>query len=174
MHHFLIGIPASGKSTFAQHLAQLIPNSVIISTDAIRKQLYGDEIIQGQWPEIEKHLFQKVEETLANQQTIIYDATNAQRHYRLSWLQQFNQSYKNHHWVAWWLDTPVDLCKIRNQQRSRYVPPMVIDRMIQGLQDYPPSLSEGFETIIKVPYFVEFEQPQQFCQWIKQQLQVIL
>lgn len=44
--HFLIGVPSSGKSTFAQLLAQT-GNYQIISTDAIRQQLYGDETIQG-------------------------------------------------------------------------------------------------------------------------------
>jgi predicted kinase len=46
---FLIGLPGSGKSTFACKLQEMIPNAVIVSSDTARKKLYGDESIQGDW-----------------------------------------------------------------------------------------------------------------------------
>ena len=45
----LIGLPASGKSSLAQNLLATQPKFKLISTDAIRKQLFGDEAIQGPW-----------------------------------------------------------------------------------------------------------------------------
>ncbi|RMG08866.1 MAG: hypothetical protein D6728_13705 [Cyanobacteria bacterium J055] len=47
MHHFLIGLPGSGKSTFAAQLDSLNDESIIISPDRIRAELYGNESIQG-------------------------------------------------------------------------------------------------------------------------------
>ena len=43
----LIGLPGSGKSSLAEQLVAQSPGSAIISTDAIRAQLFGDEGIQG-------------------------------------------------------------------------------------------------------------------------------
>jgi predicted kinase len=46
--HLLIGPPASGKTTLAAVLAELVGGQVL-STDAIRTELYGDAAIQGAW-----------------------------------------------------------------------------------------------------------------------------
>ena len=41
-----MGLPASGKSTFADEIAKT-ENATIVSSDTIRKEWYGDENIQG-------------------------------------------------------------------------------------------------------------------------------
>ena len=43
----LIGLPASGKSTFANTILRYSPTVEYISSDAIRKELYGSE--EAQW-----------------------------------------------------------------------------------------------------------------------------
>ena len=48
----LIGPPGSGKTTMAVLMAPLL-NAELLSTDCIRKELYGDETCQGEWSEIE-------------------------------------------------------------------------------------------------------------------------
>ena len=45
----LIGLPGSGKSTLAKQLLTECPQMQLISTDAIRGQLFGSEAIQGPW-----------------------------------------------------------------------------------------------------------------------------
>ena len=46
--YVMMGLPASGKSTFAKQLKDtLMSNTVIISSDSIRKEWYGSESIQG-------------------------------------------------------------------------------------------------------------------------------
>ena len=55
----LVGLPASGKSTFSKRLAAF-KNAVIISTDSIRKMLYKDESKQGNWKEIERVLHDSI------------------------------------------------------------------------------------------------------------------
>lgn len=43
----LVGIPGSGKSTFAEKLKAKAPNNrVIMNSDAIRKEFFGDESLQ--------------------------------------------------------------------------------------------------------------------------------
>ena len=44
----VVGIPGSGKSTWVQKQLSSLTNSyVIINADSVRKELYGDESIQG-------------------------------------------------------------------------------------------------------------------------------
>lgn len=42
--YMLIGLPGSGKSEIARQLAD--GNTIVLSSDAIRKEFYGDETIQ--------------------------------------------------------------------------------------------------------------------------------
>jgi predicted kinase len=45
----LIGLPGSGKSTLAKQLLAECPQMALISTDAIRGQLFGSQAVQGPW-----------------------------------------------------------------------------------------------------------------------------
>jgi predicted kinase len=144
--HLLIGLPASGKTTFAARLAAR-ENAEIISTDRIRAELYGDETIQGDWNAIANQVFDRIERTIASGKSVIYDATNAQREWRSDFLQTLHQRHPDLPCIAWYLTTPLATCKAWNWRRNRQVPETVLDRMAQSLRDYPPSLAEGFTAI---------------------------
>jgi predicted kinase len=149
--HFLIGPPGAGKSTFAAQLATL-GNYTIVSTDAIRTQLYGDETIQGSWPDIEQEVLRQIQNSIQNQQGVIYDATNAKRSWRMGLLQQLPSEMC---WMAWHLKTSLKQCLQWNQQRTRQVPAIVINQMYQDLQAFPPLPGEGFAlvTVLQSPDF---------------------
>lgn len=152
--HILIGVPASGKSTLAQSLAHY-GYGRLVSTDRIRHQLYGDEQIQGNWSVIETEVFRRVINILEAGESVIYDATNAKRAWRLSFLQGLQGRLSQEQWqtlrrVAWYLQTPVTLCQRRNQQRTRVVPASVITSLNQALQQFPPIHAEGFEQVISL------------------------
>jgi len=151
LNHFLIGLPGSGKSTFAQILATLCPDAVILSTDRARQNLYGDETIQGNWPEIETYLLKQVNTAIAQGQTVIYDATNAQRAHRLEWLQKVNTIIDpNNCWLGWHLQTPLETAKEWNQKRDRVVSEEVINRMQTSLDRFPPHSAEGFLKVAEI------------------------
>jgi predicted kinase len=147
--HLLIGIPGSGKSTFAQILAAEI-DGLIIATDAIRRQLYGAETIQGDWLEIEAEIFQQMEIAIANHQPVIYDATNVSRTWRMDFFSK-TARWENIRWVGWLFETPIEICQERNSQRERQVPPVIIERMNETLQSSPPDKTEGMMAIYPVP-----------------------
>lgn len=143
--HFLIGIPASGKSTLADWLQQQT-HAQIISTDHIRTELYGDPAIQGDWLAIEQILLTRMHRAFTQQQPIIYDATNCYQPWRIESLQK----YPPFPWLAWWLQIPLEDCLARNERRSRQVPPEILLKMAQDLQTAPPTPEEGFIEVIPV------------------------
>lgn len=147
--HFTIGIPGCGKSTFAKLLAQLT-QAQIVSTDSIRAQLYGDERIQGNWDEIEQRAIAQIREAIAAGQSVIYDATNAKRGWRMEMLMQLQQLEMSAKWVAWQFVTPLDTCKAWNQKRDRQVPEPVLDAMWRSLTQFPPIPAEGFAAVYPI------------------------
>ena len=48
----LVGIPGAGKTTYSNEYVKSNPNIIHLSSDLIRKELYGDESIQGDPAEV--------------------------------------------------------------------------------------------------------------------------
>lgn len=147
----LIGLPASGKSSLAQ---QLLAESrrQLISTDAIRHQLFGDEAFQGPWVLVWREVQHQFQQVVAQSDSTsigeaIYDATNAQRRNRREVI-TLARGAGFTHITGVWLDTPVWLCLARNRRRDRKVPEDVIFRMHRQLRDAPPTLYEGLDRLI--------------------------
>ncbi len=149
--HILIGCPSSGKSTLTKYIINQDSNYQIISTDSIRKQLFGDENIQGDWQLIEAEIFKQIDSYIKAGKPIIYDATNAQRWWRISLLEKLAE-YENVNWIGWYLKTPLNVCLQWNQKRSRQVPDDVITNLYQSLRNFPPLPAEGFLAVYDIPF----------------------
>jgi predicted kinase len=145
----LIGLPGSGKSTLAKELLAECPQMALISTDAIRGQLFGSQAVQGPWVLIWREIERQFQQAISTTNQAIFDATNAQRRHRREVIALardlgFTQI------TAIWVDTPVWLCLARNKKRSRQVPEEIILRMHRQLRDAPPSLEEGIDSLIRL------------------------
>ena len=148
----LIGIPGSGKSSFAQYLITQFPHCQLISTDQIRGRVFGNEAIQDNWMWVWREISRELQQAIKNTSlgiihTTIYDATNynikqRQRIIKLAKALGFNQI------IGVWLKTDLDLCLTRNKNRDRSVPEEVILQMNNQLQNSPPSLTDGFDDLI--------------------------
>lgn len=152
--HFLIGVPGSGKSTFAKRLSNR-KNCDIISTDEIRQELYGDAAIQGEWHKIETTAINRICTAISLHKNIIYDATNCKRSFRMDFLLKVNHQLAELNliqpdWIGWYLETPLLTCMEWNQQRQRQVPIYIIEAMYNRLQEFPPINGEGFAAINKI------------------------
>jgi len=150
----LIGLPGSGKSTLAVQLLQACPQRRLISTDAIRAQLFGDEQIQGDWllvwREVERQLRDAVQCIKAGTVTdAIYDATNVVRKQRRQAIALARECGFTQI-TGVWLNTPISVCMQRNQSRDRQVPQDVIARMYRRLWGAPPSTQEGLNELIEL------------------------
>ncbi|MGD1808793.1 AAA family ATPase [Dapis sp. BLCC M126] len=145
----LIGLPASGKSTIARKIVSRCPHCQLISTDAIRAQLFGDEAIQGLWLRVWQEVEQKFHQAVSQTSLAIYDATNTQRRRRRELIDVAREtgfSYIS----GLWLDKSLELCLQRNKQRQRQVPEEVIMKMSRQLTDAPPSCEEGFDRLQRI------------------------
>lgn len=153
----LIGLPASGKSTLAHQWVATSSCRLLISTDAIRADLFGDEAAQGSWlliwREVERQLYQAVEQTRAGVACgAIYDATNAVRRHRRA-LVRLAIALGFTHLTGVWLDPPLEVCLAQNRQRQRQVPDGIIERMHRCLQGAPPQLEDGFSHLVHYRHF---------------------
>ena len=135
--YVMVGIPGSGKSTIAKTL-----DGVLISTDAIREELYGDENIQGNGRMVFSIAYVRMQEALERGENVIFDATNVSRKARKSII----KATPNAEHIAVFVNTPFETCRERNLSRERTVPEEVLDRMYKNLTT--PSKDEGFSEIM--------------------------
>ena len=154
--HLLIGQPASGKTTLAKALAPLLtapgePPAVVLSTDAIRAEVFGDAAVQGPWVDIQQRLHLRIQECVAAGIPVIVDATHARRAWRLAITQALPLPTPVE-WIGWWLYTDLPTSLAWNARRERAVPVPVIQEMAAALADphFGPSRAEGFAAICAV------------------------
>ena len=154
--HLLIGQPASGKTTLAKALAPLLaspgePPALVLSTDVIRAEVFGDAAVQGPWVDIQQRLHQRIQEAVAAGIPVIVDATHARRPWRLAMTQALPLPAPVE-WIGWWLYTDLPTSLTWNARRERAVPVPVIQEMAAALGDphFRPCRAEGFAAICAV------------------------
>ena len=142
----LIGLPASGKSTWVKDYVKEHKDKEIIicSSDSVRKELYGDESIQGDVNKVFNILNKRVVEYLKSGKDVIYDCTNIKRKTRLPLIDRIKKNVDcNINCVC--IMTPYGVCLERNKSRKRVVPEEIIRKMLLNWQ--PPCQKEGFNKI---------------------------
>ena len=139
----LIGLPqpGCGKSTYAKNILKEDSSVIIVSSDAIRKELYGSEEDQSHNQEVFNEVFKRTRAALANDLHVIVDSTNLSRKRRIAFLKQFNNCEKR----ATVFAIPFEVCCERNNSRERIVPQYAMDRMYHSFE--PPHYAEGFDDI---------------------------
>lgn len=138
----MVGLPGSGKSTYAQCLARSF-NTKIISSDAIRQECFGNEEFQGENKAVFEILHARVTGALSHGENVIYDATNIKYKKRMAFLQQIKNidCFK----ICYFMATPYETCLKQNKLRERIVPEDVIERMYKNI--YIPQKYEGWDEI---------------------------
>lgn len=158
----LVGIPASGKSYIAQQYAQR--GYHVHSSDAIRKELYGAEIVQGKPADVFDVLFMRLRADLKEGHSCVVDATNMRRKRRMNMLHHISTIQCTRKCIL--VLAPIEECMRRNQERSRTVEEQVIIDMLRSFE--VPARYEGWDCIEAVcsggTYAFPFEQVMDFSQ----------
>lgn len=148
----LVGVPGSGKTTYAKNYIERNPNTIHLSSDAIRKELYGDENIQGNPGDIFALMQKRAIEALNNGRNVVYDATNVTRKDRASIIGVCPKFVKIECHIIW---APIETCVERDSTRERTAGRGIIDRMLKRFQ--APYYDEGID-VIKVVFPDNFDQ----------------
>lgn len=144
----LVGLPASGKSTFAKKLASQ-ESALLLSSDDMREELFHDVNHREDNGLLFNELYKRAREALKRGQSVIVDATNIASKKRIGALQQFGKYEKDCYYFA----TPYEVCLQRNQQRDRIVPLEALDKMYKSM--HIPAYYEGWDHI----HFIHATEP---------------
>jgi predicted kinase len=138
----LCGIPGSGKTTYAKKYIKKHENTIHLSSDKIREELWGNESTQGDNNDVFSLMQKRAIEALNNGHNVIYDATNVTRKDRAYIISQCPKFVKIEAHVVW---APIETCINRDAERERTVGIEVIDRMLKRFQ--APFIDEGIDDI---------------------------
>lgn len=137
----LVGLPGSGKSTWAKAYAEANPDYIVHSFNELRKEMYGDDFDASDNNKVFEELHRKILEDLKTH-SVIYDATNLVKKRRIHFLKQVSKHvYKTCVVVL----KTYEKCLEDNLKREASVPDEVITRMRKTFS--PPMYHEGFNEI---------------------------
>lgn len=140
MFIMLVGAPGSGKSTFANTVSK----AVVVSSDDIRRKLYGSEEIQGDPNQVFEVVHNNIIEALENGYDVIFDATNMRRKYREVIMNKIKHIKVRKVCVIF--AEPYEVLRDQNDSRARKVPKEIIWKMIKSFE--MPTEAEGFDEIV--------------------------
>jgi predicted kinase len=140
----MVGIAGSGKSTWAKQLNAIYSNSIVISSDAMRERVSGDEAIQGDNNALFEAIYAEIISYLTSGRDVIFDATNILVKNRIHLLDKVGKYATKK--SAFVVATQYDICIAQNKMRTRQVPEHVIERMRKSFT-FPQYYSEGWDEI---------------------------
>lgn len=151
---FTVGLPASGKDSYYPSCG-----GVHVSSDAIRKEVFGDINDQSHNSEVFNIMLKRTRDALLSGKDVYYNATNLSAKRRIGFLKEVAH-IKNVNKVCLLFVTPFEVCLKRNEKRDRTVPRSVMYSMLKRF--VPPHKSEGWDDILIVgfqknsPYIEEY------------------
>lgn len=140
----MIGLPGSGKSTIANRNEG---QSLVLSTDEIHGELFGDENIQRSPDKVFETVKRRIVGALNGDcDTVVMDATNLRKKNRIPFIAGIRARVKaDIEVVAHWVAVPYAECLKRDGARKRQVGADAIRKMY--LNFAPPGYEEGFDGV---------------------------
>lgn len=143
----LIGIPGSGKSTWAEKVAAEMPKPVhYISTDEIRETEFGDVADMSHNAAVFAIMKNRLRAALSKGESVILDATLVRKGERLPYIKVAKSYGANV--TAYYLKSDLATALRRNEMRKRTVPPEILQKRYALLEE--PTKTEGFDRVVVV------------------------
>lgn len=137
--YMLVGIPYAGKSSIVEEL-----EGEVFSSDTLRKELWGNENVQGDNNMLFNTLENRIKKALRDGKDCIYDATNIRAKKREHFLRSLKEIDCEK--ICVFMATDINVCIERSKTRDRKVPYEVIKRMYLNIDI--PQYREGWDKII--------------------------
>lgn len=138
--YVMCGPSGSGKSTY---IKENLRNCIVVSTDAIRKELWGAEEDQQNPQEVFEIAYARVELFLRAGYDVVFDATNLKARDRKKVAKIAERYGAKKNCIA--MATPLGYCVLAQCARDRRVPTEVIESQFKHFQY--PMLGEGWDEI---------------------------
>ena len=138
----MVGVPGSGKSTWARANFRHI-----VSPDEIRLREFGVRFDPKIEAKVWRRAYTRVAEHLARGDVVCFDATSATRRRRKRLVELAREAGRPA--VAICMDTPTDVAWQRNAAREAKVPWPAFQQLVRALK--PPAEEEGFAAVIVLP-----------------------
>lgn len=140
--YVMMGIPGSGKSTYARKL-----DAKYVSLDKIREEKFGDINYRGEestkiWTEACSMIIQ----ASRHGENAVLDATNVLRSGRRKIIRQFRQNFDK--FVLCYVKTPLSVAIERNNNRENVLEEYIIRDKYEKLVE--PQLDEGWDEILYI------------------------
>lgn len=142
----IVGASGSGKSTWAEEWVQHNKTYKVVSSDAMRTELWGSAEIQSNPKRVFEVVYARAHQYLAQGYNVILDATNLTKKDRKRTLEAFSDRV-DVDFSCIYFKVPAGICKARQFQRNRRVPDKVIEQQCNRFEI--PTVDEGFNTIMK-------------------------
>lgn len=155
--YFLVGIPGCGKTTFAENFSNITKDTVHISSDQLRVEMYNNINDIEHNCLVFEEMKKRTKENLKNGKNVVYDATNISSKRRINFLKELRKIDCKK--VCFYFAEPIEECKRRNSSRERVLDDYVLDKMYRNLQI--PMYHEGWDKIIIISN-IEFKDKREF------------
>ena len=141
----MCGPSGSGKSTWARRYTILHPRTEIVSTDAIREELFGDASVQSNPQKVFGLAHKRLKRLLDNGHNVIFDAMNLSPKDRRAIVAEYRRIYPALICICVVMRADFDGCVEHQRMRARKVPSDVIKNQFNRCQR--PTLDEGWDII---------------------------
>ena len=149
--YFTCGISGVGKSYWCSTNSS--DNDVILDSDIIRAELWGDASDQRRPDIVFNQMFSRAKEKLTEGHNVYYCATGLSMKHRINFIKQIRKLFPRNelllHCVV--LIAPFSICLSRSFNRTRKVPADIIRRQLRQFQ--MPVMNEGWDSITVVPTY---------------------
>lgn len=149
----LSAIPGSGKSTWANKYKEEHENTYIVSSDGIRKELFGSpECFDNEslvWKTFEERLNEHVDDM--DDLTVIADATHLTNKLRKMYF-DITPKFDKHILVIF--NIPFEISLKQNQMRDRVVPLSVMHKLKNEYEEPDEEIKSCYNDIIYISNFI--------------------
>lgn len=140
----LVGLPCSGKSTFAETTdLPIVSSDHYIELVALRENTSYNAVFKRCVDKTTKQVVSDVEALTRNNQSFIWDQTNLTTETRGEKLSRIPENYIK---IAVVFEAPLEQIESRNIRTGKIIPPYVLKNMLSSFEY--PTTEEGFDYVV--------------------------